>query len=162
MNTQSESYEWTVNRRFNSVIVHEDLPTEQRARRLWDHLLNDMGQGVQCGVTYHSAQQIKESLDFEQSGLTDIVIVSVHDLARFFFSAAAWLNDWLSIHSASPRALFILHDREADERMVEFLRTITESAGVTLFGHSSEAGDDLAVSDPEDDRQPAEDLALVS
>jgi len=162
MSTQSESNDWIVSRPCNSVIVHDDLPTELRARKLWNHLVSDAGQGVQCNVTYRSAGQIKESLDFEQAGQTDIVIVSVHDLARFFFGAAGWLNDWLSIRSVSPRALFILHDGEADDRMIGFLQTVTQSAGVTLFGHHPEAGDDLVVSNPENDRRPAEDLALVS
>ncbi len=161
MKTQSKSNDWTVNRQCNGVIAHEDPPTELRARRLWNQLVNDMGREIQCRVTCQSAEQIKELPDFDRAYQTDIVIISVHDLARFCFGTAGWLTDWLNAKSCLPRALFILHDGEQDGQVVGFLRTISESAGVTLFSCGRETGDASAVSDPRHDCRPAEDLAPV-
>ncbi|MFA6562006.1 MAG: hypothetical protein WCV00_08900 [Verrucomicrobiia bacterium] len=162
MKTKSESTDWKEKGQCHGVIVHEDLPTELRAKRLWSQLVHDMGQGVRCDATYQPAERIKELLDFNQAGLTDIVIVSVHDLARFFFGAAGWLNDWLNAKSCLPRALFVLHDGKEDNQAVGFLRAISESAGVTLFSRGREVGNDPPLSNSKHDRRRAEDLALAS
>lgn len=162
MKTQFESTDCDLKGQCHSVIVHEDLPTELRARRLWRELVHDMGHGIQCDATYRPAEQIKESLNFEQADLTDIVIIAVHDLPRFFFAAAGWLNEWLSAPSILPRALFILHDGEENSQVIGFLRTISEFAGVTLFNRGRETRDDSSVISAEHDPQPAEDLLLVS
>lgn len=151
MKTNLESNDWTVNGQCNGVIVHEDLPTESRARRVWNQLVNDREPDFRCGVTYQSAAQIKESLDFDQAHQTDIVIISAHDIAHFFFDAAAWLTDWLNDKSCRPQALFILHDGEEDSQVVEFLQTISKFAGVKLFSRGRETSDDLAVNDSEHD-----------
>jgi len=44
MKTDPESNDWIANRRCHDGIAHEDLLTELRARRLWNQLVNDMGQ----------------------------------------------------------------------------------------------------------------------
>lgn len=149
-------------RQCNGLIVHEDLPTELLARRVWNQLVNEMGREIHCAVTYQSAEQIKESLDFEWFSRTDIVIISVRDLALFFFGQTAWLTDWLNVKSCLPRALFILHDGEEDNEVIGFLRTISEFAGVSLFSRGREAHDHLRAMSQEHVCQPEEDFALVS
>jgi hypothetical protein len=156
MKNDTENTRWSEKGRCHSVIVHEDLPTELRAKRLWRKLVHDMGRGIRCDATYQPAGQIKESLDFRQADLTDVVIISVHDLPLFFFSAAQWLNDWLSAHSTVPRALFVLHDGKPDCQVVSMLRRLTEFAGVTLFNRHHETGATAH------GRRSDEELALAS
>lgn len=162
MKTDPENNNWTMNRQCNGVIVHENLPTELRARRLWHQLVNDMGWEIRCDATYQTAEQIKESLELDRFSQTDVVIISVHDLALFFFGGAEWLTNWLDVKSCRPRALFVLHDGKEDSQMVGFLRTICKFAGVSLFSQGRETGDDPAVSGLKHDYQPAEGLAFVS
>ena len=161
MKTSAESNERMVNRQCTALIVHEDQATELRARRLWNELVHDMGWEIQCDATYQPAEEVKGKLDFEQAGVTDIVIISVRDLARFLFTAAAWLDDWLATESNLPRALFVLHDGMEDAQVIGFLQKIAGFAGVTLFNRCCETCSPPVV-DVEDDRQPAEDLALIS
>ena len=161
MKNNSESIDKDDHRHRYGVIVHEDPATELRARRLWNELVHDMGQDVRFGATYQPAGEVKELLDFERASVTDIVIISVHDLARFLFTAAAWLDDWLATKSSLPRALFVLHDEKEDTRVIEFLQTISGFAGVTLFNRGCETCGP-PVMGVEDDRQPAEGLALVA
>lgn len=161
MRTETELTGWDEKGQCRSAIVCEDLPTELRARRLWRELVHDMGHGIQCNATYWPATLIRESLDFEHASVTDIVIISVHDLPRFVFAAAGWLNDWLSTRSTLPRALFILHDTKQDRQVVEMLRKLTEFAGVTLFNRDYDANDGLPAGDIEPSRQSEEELALA-
>jgi hypothetical protein len=162
MKTEAENTGVDEKGRCYSVIVREDLPTELRARRLWRELVHDMGQNVRCEAMCQPVEQIKESLDFDQARLTDIVIISVHDLPRFLFAAAGWLDDWLSIPSPLPRALFILHDGEEDDHVLGIVRKLAEFAGVTLICRGREPRDEPAVIGAKHDRQPAEDLVFVS
>ena len=161
MKNNSESTDRDENRHRYGVIVHEDLETELRAKRLWNELVHDMGQNIQCDATYQHAEEVKEELDFEQAFMTDIVIISVHDLARFLFTAAAWLDDWLATKSSLPRALFVLHDEKDDTRVIGFLQKIAGFTGVTLFNRCYETCSP-PVTGAEEHRQREEDLALVS
>lgn len=153
---------WDANDRRRAVIVCEDVPTARRARRLWKEIGRNRGPTIPRNTTYKSAGEIKESLDFDQAEATDIVIVSVHDFPRFFFAAAAWLDDWLSARCQWPRALFILHDGEEEGQALGFLRKLAGFAGVTLFSCGREANNDRPAGGLELKRQPAAKLALSS
>lgn len=156
-----ESIGWNECPHFYGVIVHEDPPTELRGRRQWDQLVHKLGKGIRCSPTYQPAEQIKRSLIFEQAYLADAVIVSVHDLARFFFDAAEWLTDWLSVKPRLPRALFILHNGDEVGQAIEFLRQLAGLTGVTVFSRGHETNDGPQAGDPERDCQPVEHTALV-
>ncbi len=120
-------------RQCQAVVVHDDLATKQRAGELWGAIVNNMGQDVPCTVTYMFAEQVEQAPVMERASQIDIVIVSMHDLARFMANIAGWLSDWLTADTCLPRALFVLHEGEEDRQLVNFLRTLTEFAGVTMF-----------------------------
>lgn len=115
------------------MIVHEDPPTERRARNLWDQLVHEMGEGIPFSASYKSMTEFKPPLDFEQVGATDIVIVSVHDLLHFILDAGGWLAGWLTSHSPLPRALIILYDGKEDALVLGMLEKVARTSGVTLF-----------------------------
>jgi hypothetical protein len=153
---------WDAKKRCRGVIVHEDAPTASRAKSLWHEIVHDLGPAIPWDITCKSAGEIEESLDFDQAETTDVLIVSVHDFPRFFFAAAAWLDDWLSARSPWPRALFILHDGTEEGQALEFLRKLAGFAGVTLLSRGGDADGLFSDSDLELDRQPEENLALAS
>jgi hypothetical protein len=132
MKTQVENMEWRAGQWCYGVIVHEDLPTRLRAQKVWDELVTGMEGNIPCRLNYKSTADIKEQSDFGPTDLTNVVIVSVHDLPRFFLGTAVWLNEWLGFPSIVARTLFMLHDGEEDRRVIGMLRRITDSAGVTL------------------------------
>lgn len=130
---------WSLPRHCQAVVVHDDLATKQRAGELWSAIVNNMGQDVPCAVTYMSAEQVEREPVMERAGQIDIVIVSMRDLARFMANIAGWLSDWLTADTCLPRALFVLHEGDEDRQLVDFLRTLAEFAGVTMFSCGREA-----------------------
>ncbi|MBI5686480.1 MAG: hypothetical protein HZC54_15520 [Verrucomicrobia bacterium] len=138
MKRETSDIEWSLPRQCKAVVVHDDSETKRRAKELWDTILNDMGRDAQSGVTYLSAEQIEKAPVCEHAAQIDVVIISMHDLARFLSNVAGWLADWLNADTCLPRALFILHDGEEDRQLLNFLRTLAEFAGVTMFSCSRE------------------------
>ena len=161
MNNERMATGWNEKSECRGVIVHEDAPTASRAESLWNNIVHDMGQNVRCDATFQPANEIEDLLDFEQAVATDIVILSVHDLARFLFTGAAWLDDWLATRSPLPRALFVLQDGEDNSRVLQFLQTISGFAGITLLHRRCEAGCSLT-GVAETDRPPAETSVLAT
>jgi hypothetical protein len=161
MKTFFEGTGWNEYLHFYGVIVYEDPATEQRARSRWDQLVHELGHSIRCSHTDQPAEQIKQSLIFEQAYQVDVVIVSVHDFERFFFDAAEWLTDWLSVKPRLPRALFLLHDGSKGERVIEFLRQLATLTGVTLFDRGYETTAVMHAGDSNHHSQPADNAALT-
>ena len=122
------------------MIVHEDPLTEQRGRNLWNRIARAMGEEIPFSVHSRSTTGIQMPPDFEPVEMTDIVIVSVHDLLHFILSAGGWLADWMTARSPLPRVLFILHDGKEDELLLSLLARASGLSGVTFIRCRCEPG----------------------
>lgn len=162
MNRETSDTEWSPPEGCRAVVVYDDLATRQRAEELWENIVNDMGHDVRCGVKYIPGQQIENAPLLERAEKIDVVIISMHDLARSLSTIAGWLADWLNADTCLPRALFVLHDGEEDRQLVNFLRTLAEFAGVTMLscGHGIRRGPRAA--SPKRSRADEELLAVVA
>jgi hypothetical protein len=122
-----------------AVIVHEDRPTELRAKRFWNRLVHNMGRQAWCAASYYHLEEIKRLLGLEQGRVANVVVISVHDFADFLLSATIWLDDWMTRNSHAPRALVVLHDGRCDSPLFNVLREVVRITGVTLFTHGRKA-----------------------
>ncbi len=162
MKRETSDIEWSLPRQCKAVVVYDDLVTKQRAKELWDTIINEMGGDAQCSVTCLSAEQVEKVPVLKRVAQIDVVIVSMHDLARFLSNIAGWLADWMNADACLPRALFILHDGEADRQLVNFLRMLAEFAGVTMFSCGRETDCVWHGSHSERGRHLAELVAAVA
>ena len=162
MKMETPDVEWSLPRQCKAVVVHDDLATKQRARELWNDVIHGAGRDAHYGVTYLSANQMKKSPVLERAGQIDIVIISMHDLARFLSNIAGWLTDWLNADTCLPRALFLLHDGKEDRQLVNFLRTLAEFGGVAMFSCGSKMAPVWNTVPVENDRRPGNEMESLS
>ena len=138
MKLPAESLAWRTDQPCRWMIVSENAAAEQQARGLWSQLVQTMHGNVPSVIFHRTTGQPPQSPAFGHDDLTNLMILSVHDLPRFLLEAAAWLNDWLNVPSTHPRALFVLHGEKEDSPVIGMLRKLAQSAGVTLFSIAAE------------------------
>ncbi|MBM3892220.1 MAG: hypothetical protein FJ388_24150 [Verrucomicrobia bacterium] len=165
MKATSEHIDWAGGPPCNGVILHEDPATELRAMKLWSQIAEGMGPEITCDLTpwplaLFEAPRLRERA-FRDAEQTDVVTISVHDVARLSADVSKWLTQWLNTKSSLPRALIILHDGEEQNEVVTFLKMLAEFVGVSVFSRGGEIANGSDAIGATHYRQREESLAFA-
>jgi len=103
---------------FNVVIAYEDFETGKKAKKTYDHLIENLGQ------EYRLSNQMWKFDVLEVRGLremaakdamkADIIILSSHGSHALPEGVRAWIQDWLS-DKGNTLALVALFDSETED-----------------------------------------------
>lgn len=121
------------NREYNAVIIADDKVTEERAQAMLKSISVEMGPDIPCVARFMTTTEMAGQTGCEDADNLDFVIISVHNLVKCVSDGGRWLTHWLTQTSYMPRALFLLHEGEADPGWIRGLRAFAESVGVNLF-----------------------------
>ncbi len=138
----------------NAVVIYEDKATETRARNMLQAIFDEMGSDIPYAITSMTVAQMAGLPVCEGAAMVDFVIISVHDAVRSVSDGKWWLTHWLNEISRMPRALFLLHDGEDKSGWVRGMRSLAESAGVSLLSRGRQTEAEISASSLATERRP--------
>jgi hypothetical protein len=140
---------------FNVLIAYEDFETGKHARKTYDFLVGNLGQGCQFTNQMWKFDVLSiprlRDLAARDAVLADIVIISSHGEDELPGGVRAWLESWLA-QKGNPIALVALFDCPHEEspktrRIRTYLADAAGKGGIEFFaqpdywpGHRNDDG----------------------
>lgn len=137
-------------RKFQIVIVYENLVSAARALRACEFLRGEVGESVSLGVNIWKMDLLHDGdsrrAAANASSLADVVIVSASGREPIPTSFRQWVEAWLQLDQCGRAALFALfsdHVGPSAISVAAYLRRKTILNGIDFFCHPSIENDRL-------------------